>query len=290
MAPFAPNPFYHQGPILDCEHFFGREADVRKVLSRLRRGQSVSVLGKERIGKTSFLYHVSSPRVVARHRLPPEKHLFIYVDCRRLVGLSEDDCFDQIRAIVEKRIANLKTCLVLVPEDAGSLDTYDWLGQVILHCERKSLQTIVQLDDCDWLAANPESRSFLDKLRALVRPHSTMAYLTTSRVPLVELGAKVPHIAGSPFFNIFWTHELQPFDPNQSHRLLVTRLESVGVVFPEVMLACISDLGQGEPYRLQLVGACAYDVWCKNGGGLCEDDHGRIEKQFNNALRSASYP
>ena len=69
--------------------FFNRDADVRKVLTRLRKGQSVSVVGKDKIGKTSLLYFVSDPEVAMRHGFAPQKYLFCYVDCKEWVDLGE---------------------------------------------------------------------------------------------------------------------------------------------------------------------------------------------------------
>jgi hypothetical protein len=283
---FAPNPFHHQGPIRDHELFFGREADVRKVLSRLRRGQSVSVVGEEKIGKTSFLHHISNPQVAAQHGLTSQTHLFFYVPCKRLAVLDESECFRQIRAIVEKTVSTCETRSVLTFENVTSSDAYYWLNQAFSLFERAGIQPIVQLDDFGFLTANTRlSLVFFGNLRALVDVYDTLAYLTTSRVRLADLERKAPRIAGSPFFNIFREYELQAFSPGTTRRFLVSRLESVGAVFPNVVVEFISDLSRGEPYRLQLGGACAYDVWFENRGSLCDRHCPEVEKRFYDALR-----
>ena len=285
LTVFAPSPFHHPEPIQDREGFFNRDDEVRKVLSRLRRGQSVSVVGKEKIGKTSFLRHLSHPQVATRHGFKPDAHLFFYVDCKRLADLSEDDCLRQIKTIVGKTVSKWETRSVPALESMVSSDTYHWLEQAISLLKEEDVQSVIQLDDFDQLAANGRlSLRFFEGLRALGDVHDTMAYLTMSRVPLVELQGRLPAVAGSPFFNIFRKFELQPFDPGETRRFLVARLVSVGAAFPEIILEFIYDLSGGEPHRLQLAGACAYDVWCQNAGSLCEEHCGEIEKRFNDAL------
>jgi hypothetical protein len=292
MAPTARdrNPFHHQGPIWNRDAFFNRDADVRKVLTRLRKGQSVSVVGREKIGKTSFLRYVSDSQVAARYSLMPQKYLFCYVDCKQLANLSEDGCFDQIKAVVAEAISTWEASPVSVPEDAACPDAYFWLNQTLLLFDQVGVQLIAQLDDFDWLADNERlSLRWLDNLRAFSEEApGTVAYLTTSRVSLVDL-REVPRIAGSPFFDIFWEYQLQSFDAGAARGFLERRLGPVGAVFPEGVLELIGSLSRGEPHRLQLAGDCAYDVWCEKGRRpLCDGDCGEIQERFERELQPGS--
>jgi hypothetical protein len=269
--------------------FFNRDADVRKVLTRLRKGQSVSVVGKEKIGKTSLLYFVSDPEVAMQHGFASQKYLFCYVDCKEWADLSEDGCFGRLKAAVEEAILTWEACPVVPPDDAAYPEAHFWLDQTLLLFDQVGAQLVVQLDDFDRLANNERlSLRWLDNLRALSEASGTMTYLVTSRVPLADLQGELSHIAGSPFFGIFWEHEIQAFTSDEARRFLVTRLESVGVVFPDCILTFICGLSRGEPHRLQLAGACAYDVWRENGCCLCEEHCGEIEERFGRELQSAS--
>jgi hypothetical protein len=285
----AVNPFCHQSPIRDRELFFGRQTGTKRVLDRLRKGQNVSVVGKSKIGKTSFLYHVSNPQVAVENRFSPQRRIFFYIDCRCLADLSRRDCLGLIKTVVEKTISTWQAGFLPAVESATSSGAYDWLDRAFSLLGREGIPSIVQFDDFDRLAANPRlSLVFLENLRALGEMHDTLAYLTASRVPLFELQGRIPRIAGSPFFNNFWQYELGPFDPKESRRFLAARLASVDAVFPEAIQGFISDLGRGEPYRLQLAGARAYALWCENADSLCEGHCEEIEKRFNDALRLAS--
>lgn len=285
----VPNPFRHRDPIRDPDVFFNRDADVRKVLTRLRKGQNVSIVGKRQIGKTSFLHHVRDPQVAAQHGLVLQDHLFCYLDCKQWTDLDEDGCFGRIKAVLEEVISDWEACPFPTPECEACSDPRYWLDQTLYLFDRAGIRLTLQLDDFDLLAGSDRlTLRFLDNLRALSETRDTLTYLTTSRVSLIDLQSEFPRIMGSPFFDIFWDYELRPFSPGETRTFLVTRLESVDAAFPESILQFISDLSRGEPYRLQLAGACAYDVWLGKGRrDLCDADCGEIEEQFNQELKSA---
>ena len=54
------NPFFHRGPIRDPHFFWNRAEEVRQARTLLAQGQSVSVVGARRIGKSSYLLHLGS--------------------------------------------------------------------------------------------------------------------------------------------------------------------------------------------------------------------------------------
>ena len=284
------NPFHPQDPILCRDDFFNRDAGVRSVLVRLRKGQSVSVVGKKKIGKTSFLHYVSDPQVAVRHGFVPHKHLFCYVDCKRLTDLGENDCLAQIGAGVVEPVSNLEASPIFTIEGATCLDAYLWLEQMLSVFDRAGVQPIVQLDDFDWLMSNERlSLRFLDNLRALSEVLDNLAYLTTSRIPLVDLQGEIPYISGSPFFDIFWEYQLPSFGSAEARSFLATRLEAVGVTCEDGVLEFVCGLSRDEPHRLQLAGTCMYEVWCEKGRRpVCDADCGEIEARFNCELQLES--
>ena len=71
----ADNPFFHRGAIRRAEDFVGREAEIAQTLGLLRNGQSVSLIGPRRIGKSSLLLHLTHPAVRAAYRLDPPHSL-----------------------------------------------------------------------------------------------------------------------------------------------------------------------------------------------------------------------
>ncbi|MGH9843337.1 MAG: hypothetical protein ACREEM_31745 [Blastocatellia bacterium] len=53
------NPFTTRGMIRDPRQFFGRRAELDRLLDRLRTMQSVSIVGERCIGKSSLLFRLS---------------------------------------------------------------------------------------------------------------------------------------------------------------------------------------------------------------------------------------
>ena len=284
----SPNPFRHQDPAQCRNVFFNRDADVRKVLIRLRKGQSVSVVSEEGIVRTLFLPQVSDPQVAAQLGLVLQDHLFCYLDCKQWTDLDEDGCFNRIKAVWEEAILDWEAPIP-VPEGVTFAKADYWLDQTLFLFDRADVQLTMQLDDVDRLADNEQSTLMvvLNYLRSLSEAHDALTYLTTSRVSLVELQSDPSRTRGSPFFDIFWDYMLRPLNPDESRSLLVAGLESVGVAFSEGVLEFIAYLSHGEPCRMLLVCACAHDVWCeKIRCPLCDGDCGEIEKRFNQDMHA----
>ena len=97
------NPFFHRGPIRDPDYFYNRSKEVKRVLEMLGKGQSVSVIGPRKIGKTSLLFNISQPQVMRRHGLDLSHHLFVYFNCEGLSNLDREALYVLIlEEIVEK--------------------------------------------------------------------------------------------------------------------------------------------------------------------------------------------
>ena len=90
----ADNPFFHRGAIRRVEEFVGREAEIAQTLDLLRNGQSVSLIGPRRIGKSSLLLHLGQPTVRAAHRLDPPHSLFVMLDCQELAGSPPEEVYE----------------------------------------------------------------------------------------------------------------------------------------------------------------------------------------------------
>ena len=61
------NPFFHRGPVKSRGYFYGRTRETKRALQLLRNGQSVSIVGPRKIGKTSLLLHLMDESVLAAH-------------------------------------------------------------------------------------------------------------------------------------------------------------------------------------------------------------------------------
>ena len=277
------NPFRCQEPSWQRDAFFNRDSDTRRVLGKLRKGQSVSIFGQNRIGKTWLLRHISDSDAAVQQGLLAKKLLTCYVDCRKEKNPDEAGCLELIKVAVEHTISAGEGYPIPTVKDITYSEVYDWLDQVLLRLRRADLRLIVQLDHFDRLADGDRlSLRLLGNLRALNQNHrGTMAYLTASKKSLIDLQGEFPQIMGSPFFDIFWDYELHPFSDDDALDFVTGRLGREEVDCLESVLKFLANLGQGEPGRLQLACACAYDVW-EHKGRIClsDEDLAEIEKLF----------
>src|SRR3954471_207213 len=54
-SPWLTNPYVTDEPIRTTDDFFGRDAEVAQLLTRIRRGTSTVILAPPRMGSTSLL-------------------------------------------------------------------------------------------------------------------------------------------------------------------------------------------------------------------------------------------
>ncbi len=54
----SPNPFYEQGRITKSSNFFEQKALLHTIFDELGKGTNLSLVGKEKSGKSSLLYYV----------------------------------------------------------------------------------------------------------------------------------------------------------------------------------------------------------------------------------------
>jgi len=282
------NPFCLE-PVRLQAQFFGRERETRQVLSFLHRGQSVSIVGPAKIGKTSLLFHVAHPYVRKKQGLA-EEQIFAYLDCYSLDGRSPGECYLRIREEVIHQIKKAESVdkavgieLEKAVRKASASGGTEYLGLSTLFrgTQKNNLKLVVILDHFEILAQNPRvDGNFFSALRAPATSYE-IVYLVASRPRLYTLEQIRPEVA-SPFFNFFHSVHLDEFAPEKSREFIVEMLEQVHVEFPEYAIDCILKLGNNEPSCLQRAGYIASQVWQENRGDLrtehCEEIRQRFER------------
>ena len=76
------NPFFHRGAIRRAEEFHGRTAEISQILGLIRNGQSVSMVGPRRIGKSSLLLHLCRASTREQYGVGTKEMIFALVDCQ----------------------------------------------------------------------------------------------------------------------------------------------------------------------------------------------------------------
>ena len=243
------NPFYHRGAIRRAGEFFGRSAEISEILGLLRNGQSVSVIGPRRIGKSSLLLHLSRAAVRKERDLEPPNALFIPVDCQELGGSPPEEVYDA-----------LYTGVLDAAEDAGielktsnRAGTYRALDRALNSVTNAGASVVVLLDEFELLAANEQlGPYFFARLRGLTTKYG-LAYITASQRPLYAITAD-EQVLSSPFFNIFVTLQLGLFTEEEGRGLLQARLAKTGIEFDESLTDYLLALVGAHPFFLHLAG------------------------------------
>jgi len=277
----SSNPFFHRGPIRDRAYFFGREHEVSQALSLLGNGQSISLIGQRRIGKTSLLFHIADPEVFTRHGLRPDKHLFVYVDCGGMGGLDQPGLY---RVLLEE-IGDALADKGQTPDQLGMLDesrpmTYRGFERALRGLVREGWKPILVLDEFDLMAHNPHlDPDFFSGLRALAAKYS-IAYVTASKRPLLDLTYADASTLSSPFFNIFASVRQGLFSEDVARNLL-TGLASRGeLTFAPSTIDSLLDLAGPHPLFLQIAGFHAFELGQAADSTLSDADLPELRTRF----------
>jgi len=251
----ADNPFFHRGAIRRAEEFHGREAEIRQIFELCRNGQSISIIGPRRIGKSSLLLHLCRP--VTRSRFSPatDNTLFALVDCQELGGSPPEEVYEAFMSSI------------LDAADAAGLDiqpvqrsgTYRSLDRILNAVYGSGNTVVVLLDEFELLAANERlTPYFFARLRGLTTKYG-LAYLTASQRPLFAITAD-EQILSSPFFNIFVTLSLSLYSEAEARELIQRRLAGTGVSFSGDLCNEIIELVGPHPFFLHVAGYHAFQA------------------------------
>ncbi len=254
------NPFFHRGAIRKAGFFHGRSAAIEQILGLLRNGQSVSLIGPRRIGKSSLLIHLCRPEVREPFRLGPDRALFMLLDCQELGGSPPEEVYETLHSALLEAAENAGVQI----SDDGRPGTYRALDRALNQISGQNLTVVVLMDEFELLAANEHlTPYFFARLRGLTTKYG-LAYLTASQRPLFAITAE-EEILSSPFFNIFVTLPLGLFDEAEARSLLDTRLQGCEISFSEALIDHLLFLVGPHPFFLHVAGYHAFQA-------LAQDD------------------
>lgn len=249
------NPFYHRGAIRRVEDFYGRTSEINQILGLLRNGQSVSLIGPRRIGKSSLLIHLTRAKVQQSLQTNGHNTLFVMIDCQEFGGSPPEELYEALLDV-----------LTDAAEDAGfELDnptnpgTYRALDRLLNKLYKKEVYVVVLLDEFELLAANEHlTPYFFARLRGLTTKYG-LAYLTASQRPLFAITAE-EEILSSPFFNIFVTLPLGLFSQAEAEGLIQHRLEDNAITFSDDLINYLIHLVGPHPFFLHVAGYHTYQA------------------------------
>ena len=247
------NPFYHRGAIRKATDFYGREAEINQILGLLRNGQSVSLIGPRRIGKSSLLLHLSRPKVRESLQLHPPNTLFVLIDCQEFGGSPPEELYE---ALLDGLLDAAEEAEIEV-KSTQSPGTYRALDRALHQISKNDVTVVVLLDEFELLAANEHlTPYFFARLRGLTTKYG-LAYLTASQRPLFAITAE-EEILSSPFFNIFVTLPLGLFNETDSRNMLISRMEGTEHQFSDDLIKYLICLVGPHPFFLHVAAYHAF--------------------------------
>ena len=255
------NPFYHLGAIDQVEYFYNRRSEVRNALRLLRRSQNVAVTGPRRIGKTSFLRHISHATTLEKHGIDPQRSLFVYIDCQhRSMQGEEPEVYQMLLERVSESAHHIG--VDHLDESRGDAAAGARFEAMLRDVSRRGLRTVLLLDEFEEMARNSHLEpGFFSNLRALCGADDVdVAYVTSSCVSLADLCLERESLVSSPFFNVFRIIWLGLFTEQDSRYLVEASLRRAGARLPRELLELVLEVGGGYPFFLQTAGYFAFDL------------------------------
>jgi len=240
------NLFFHRGPIREPAYFFGRKQETAQLFDLLKRGQSISVSGQRRFGKTSLLFHAMTPEIAASYGLDSTQTRWAYLDGGMLDGLAEESVYGAIARGLQP---------------AGSENIqYEELLHSLQTLEPQHQCLIVILDEFEIFTENVrfQPRMF-NRLRGLAT-QLPIQFLIASKDPLAKLTFANPAVISSSFFNIFAPFRLSLFQEQEAVEMLVSLSERSGDVFQEDTIDFLLELVGPHPHFLQVAGYHAFEL------------------------------
>jgi len=272
------NPFFHRGPIRDSTYFFGREQETGQMLSLLANGQSVSLVGQRRIGKTSLLFHISNAQVLAKHGITAGEQFFVYIDCGGLSDLDQPALYHVFLEEIGDTLADVSASVQLEIPDGPM--TYRSFERTFRRLTRQGRKPIIMLDEFERMSRNPQlDPDFFSGLRALAAKYP-VAYVTASKHPLLELTYADASTLSSPFFNIFANIRLHLFSPAQARELLTGLAATQKTNFLPDTLAFILNLAGPHPLFLQIAGFHTFELQQARDDSLAAEDYPILRRRF----------
>jgi hypothetical protein len=257
------NLFFHRGPVHDPAYFFGRKQESARLFDLLKRGQSVSICGQRRLGKTSLLFYAANPEVAASYGLDAGQTRWVYLDGGMFDGLEEESVYAAIDRTLQE-------------SEAESMP-YEKLVGHIRTLAAHSLRLVVILDEFEIFAQNIRFQPrFFNRLRGLAAQFPVQ-YIIASKEPLARLTFANPDVVSSSFFNIFAPFRLSLLQEQEAVDMLTTLSERSGARFQPDTVDFLLGLVGPHPQFLQVAGYIAFEL--QDRGELSSGARSAVRKQ-----------
>jgi len=270
------NPYISRGAIQDPRHFFGRVQETREILDLTSGGQSVSIVGPRRIGKTSLLLHVrrSAPPVEAGKKT---RHLYVFLDLQRKPQASRPEICQWMWNETLGEAGPVKGLPTAIESDE------EFMKAVGKLCAAGFRLTLL-VDEFELMAQNPQiDFNFFSRLCSLSAAR-LVSYVITSRKPLFDLEYSDPSVLRSSFFTVFHQQRLGFLTQAEARELICKPVENMGFPgFAEEEIRFLFDLAGYHPALLQI--ACYFLFEHKTAGRRWDEQaKSEVRQRFRNSV------
>ncbi len=254
------NPYTPGSPVDEASMFFGRAIELSEIRAFLNGGQSISIVGPHRIGKTSLMRHLTRASAASAQGKGAD-NLLVYISCQALSSSTHDVIFDCFCA----EMAAALHAQELDPEpalEAGiSAPARAVFEAAVRKLNLRGLRVVLMLDDFEQLTMNPHlDVNFYNALRSAAG-RLRLVFLTSSTRPLFELAyfENAKKILSSPFFNIFAQLFLGLLTESEARKMVRAPMEAAGIAVSGRLADFIYQLAGGHPFALQIACSHAWD-------------------------------
>jgi len=273
--PIPSNPFYQRTPVRTRPLFFGHQRELNQLYDLVQKGQSVSLVGPRRIGKSSLLLQLTHTHTSLSTALAGLQTTFIYLSC----DVWQDCSADVIYAAFGEALTD--TLMPVAVGPAVALPNPEMLDYAAF---ARHLRTVVQrnqrivflLDEFDSLSRNRYlDETFFSNLRSLASMQAVV-FVTASTVSLLDLTYAQQSALSSPFFNIFLPQRLGLLTEDDAVALLITLAAQGDLALTAPQISFLLDLAGPHPYFLQIAGYHFWEAWQQTGAV----DWGWVQREF----------
>lgn len=268
------NPYTNRVMINNKRFFFNRFSEIEKIFSRIggERPQSVSVVGKRKIGKSSLLFHVFTEEIAQEYIKNLDDYIFIFVDLQEKRSMDVEQFFELLqREIKEQMPAELTEGF---PE---SESTYEGFRQTLQKIKSMEKKLIIFMDEFDVVVSNENFGADFFAFLRHVANWFDLAYVVSSREELFHL-CQTQEIMDSPFWNIFNTLWLGLFGRESSLDLIRTLSREEGHPLDDYT-DFILKLAGDHPFYLQVACCIVFD-FLMHHESVSEEDLMKVEEEF----------
>lgn len=259
------NPFYHRGPIHDARFFWNRTDEVEQARLLLGLGQSVSIVGPRRIGKSSLLLHLCG-----QSEEMGDADRTVYFNCEGWSAASPAS----LHALLLEAIGGD------APASADNPPDFRTFRAGVLNAVPPGARLIVLLDEFESLAANPQlDAGFFSGLRSLAST-GRVVFVTASARTLGWLTFAEPTALSSPFFNIFTQIVLRPFARTEAAAMLRHFSAAAGGPFADAAVDFLLGFSGPHPFFAQIGAFYAFEQMDPETGTLTADAQARVRREF----------